>query len=145
MSMQSNSTLLRITGAWYILYFTYGLFPIVVGIDKCFNLIADWHLYLNPAIPLLLHVDMSAFMYVLAAVEVMTGLLVFIKPLWGGYAIMALLILVIIELLSLGIYLPQGYMHMTPQYDTALRALAMLMGAWVFVILTKEIKRVGSP
>lgn len=140
--MQTHNTLFStITRAWYILYLTYGLFPIIVGLDKCFNIITFWPKYIHPLIPEFLHVDMSTFMYLLAALEIFTGLLVFAKPLIGGYAMIALLVTVIIELTSLGIYAPIGHPYITPQYDTALRALAMLMGTWVFVILTKELKK----
>ncbi|MGE0010134.1 MAG: hypothetical protein AB7F19_06390 [Candidatus Babeliales bacterium] len=123
--------------AWYILYYTYGLFSIIVGIDKCCNIFAQWQHYINPYIPKLLHLEMAQFMYMLAALEIATGLLVFIKPLLGGYITMALLMVVIINLISIGWYVPLGYVPVS-QYDTALRALAMFMGAWAFVELTKE-------
>ncbi len=140
--MQSNNRLFyAVSRSWYILYFTYGLFPIIVGIDKCCNIITYWPKYIHPRILELLHVDLTTFMYLLAALEVFTGLLLLAKPRIGGYTMIALLITVIIELASLGIYMPIGYPYITPQYDTALRALAMLMGAWVFVILTKELKK----
>lgn len=134
----------NITTAWYILYFTYGLFPIIVGLDKRFNLITYWPKFLNSYITQLLHIELSTFMIGLAILEVAVGMLVLVKPLLGGYAMIALLVTVIIELISLGIYVPKGYAYIIPQYDTALRATAMLMGAIVFVLLTKELQKSGQ-
>lgn len=122
--------------AWRILYYTYGLFPIVVGIDKFCNKLTHWPKFINPSIPQLVGMNIQSFMYVLGVGEIATGLLVLTYPLMGGYAIMALLSLVIINLISLGICV-SAQSKIATEYDTALRALAMLMGAWVFVLLTK--------
>lgn len=124
--------------AWRILYYTYGLFPIIVGVDKYCNGLTYWPKFINPYIPKLVRMNMLTFMYVLGASEIATGLLVLTYPLIGGYATMALLSIVIINLISLGISVP-SQTKVATEYDTALRALAMFMGAWVFVLLTKVI------
>jgi len=64
--------------AWYLLYFTYGFLPIITGMDKYFDLIADWSIYLNPIIPHILKITPQNFMYFIGISEIIMGLIVFI-------------------------------------------------------------------
>jgi hypothetical protein len=122
--MKHNNILL----AWRLLYFTYGLFPIIVGLDKYFNFLADWSIYINPYIPQFFHITTPTFMHIFAIMQITTGLLIFLRPIIGGYIITLLLMVITVDLLS------------TAQYDTAMRAIAMTIGAYVFVLLSRELR-----
>jgi hypothetical protein len=124
--MKHNNILL----AWRLLYFTYGLFPIIVGLDKFFGfLAADWSIYMNAYIPTFFNMTSATFMYAIGIIEILAGLLVFFRPLIGGYVTVIMLAIIIINLMSI------------PQYDTAARATAMAVGAYVFVLLSRKLQK----
>lgn len=111
--------------AWRLLYYTYGLFPIVVGIDKFFNYIVDWNIYLNPSIPLMLGLSPFIFLKIMGIIEIGSGLLVFYRPRLAASMIAALLVAIIVNLLSLGKY-----------YDIAIRDMGLAVGAVVLALLS---------
>lgn len=131
----------RIQVAWYLLYFTYAIFPIIIGIDKFFDYLAYWDIYLNHAIPTYLHMSPTAFMYVSGITEVLLGLLVFIKPRIGGYIITFWLLAIIINLISMGTHSHPGFSHVMTHYDIALRDAVMVMGSAVFILLSYELDK----
>lgn len=100
------------------LWLTYGLVPLLAGLDKFFNLLADWPQYLSPAIANLLPVSPETFMAVVGVVEIAVGLLVLTRWTRLGAWIAALwLALIAVNLLTLGLF------------DIAVRDLAMAVGA----------------
>jgi uncharacterized membrane protein HdeD (DUF308 family) len=107
------------------LMFTYGIVPIVAGLDKFTNLLADWKAYLggNAA---MLPMDAGAFMKVVGVIEIAAGLLVLVRPLIGAYVVMAWLICIALQLLVSGQY-----------FDVAVRDLVMAVGAFSLAQLTK--------
>lgn len=132
---------LKVKIAWYLLYYTYAIFPIITGIDKFFNYLARWDIYLNHAIPTYLHMTPNAFMYVSGGIEVLFGLLVFIKPRIGGYVITGWLLAIIINLISMGTHSHPGFSHVMTHYDIALRDAVMVMGSAVFILLSYELDK----
>src|ERR1035438_4643615 len=50
-----------------------GLTPILAGLDKYFNLLTNWEMYLNPIIPRLFHISAPAFMHIAGAIEIVAG------------------------------------------------------------------------
>lgn len=46
--MQSDP---RLNHAWWTLRIGFGLAPLLAGLDKFFNLLTSWEMYLSPAIP----------------------------------------------------------------------------------------------
>lgn len=120
----------NVSRAWYLLYFTYGLLPIIAGLDKYFHFIVNWNMYLNPAIPELFHMSAITFMYIVGFIEIFAGLVVLARPVFGGYLVAAWLMVIVINLLSMGMY-----------FDIAIRDTAMAIGAYVLVLLTQELRR----
>ncbi len=92
--------------------------PILFGLDKFTNLLADWTTYLAPAIGRLLPGSAASAMLAVGVVEVVAGLVVAVRPRVGGYLVAAWLAGVIGNLLLLG-----GH------YDIALRDLGLLLAA----------------
>jgi uncharacterized membrane protein YphA (DoxX/SURF4 family) len=100
------------------LKFTYGIVPIVAGLDKFTNLLTNWTDYLGSnanRIPL----DPSTFMKVVGVIEIIAGIMVFVRPVIGAYTVMGWLICIALSLLV-------G----THFYDVAVRDLVMAVGAF---------------
>lgn len=107
------------------LKFTFGIVPIVAGLDKFTNLLTNWVDYLGnnkSMIPF----DPLTFMKMVGVIEIIAGILVFVRPLVGAYIIMAWLICIAIQLLIGGHY-----------FDVAVRDVVMAVGAYTFAQLTK--------
>ena len=92
--------------------------PIVFGLDKFFNVLVNWEQYLAPWINRLIPGTASDFMYVVGAVEIIAGIVVALKPRYGGYLVAAWLAGIIVNLLTYS-----GY------YDIALRDFGLLLAA----------------
>ena len=102
-----------------VLRLTYGIVPIVAGIDKFTDLLTHWENYLHPGIVSMLPFSPHTCMMVVGVIEIIAGIIVFAKPAIGGYIVMAWLTLIAITLLASGNFL-----------DVAVRDLAMAIGAW---------------
>ena len=101
------------------LRFTYGLVPIVAGLDKFTNLLTDWTSYLHPSLVALLPFDAAVFMRAIGIVEIVVGVLVLTRfTRIGAYLAMAWLALIAVQLAALG------------RFDIAVRDLVMAVGAW---------------
>ena len=92
--------------------------PILFGLDKFFDLLVDWPIYLAPWIDDIAPGSAQDFMYAVGAVEILAGLLVALKPRYGAYLVAAWLGGIIVNLLT-----HSGY------YDVALRDFGLLIGA----------------
>jgi hypothetical protein len=104
--------------AYQILRLGFTIAPIVAGLDKFFHLLTDWNQYLAPFIPQTLGISASTFMMIVGVIEIVAGLLVWFKPRFGGYLVMAWLWAIIINLLLI-----PGY------FDIALRDFGLSLGA----------------
>lgn len=107
------------------LKFTFGIVPIVAGLDKFTNLLTNWVNYLGnnkSMIPF----DPLTFMKMVGVIEIIAGIVVFVRPLIGAYIVMAWLICIAIQLLVGGHY-----------FDVAVRDLVMAVGAYTFAQLSK--------
>jgi hypothetical protein len=92
--------------------------PILFGLDKFTNLLADWTTYLAPAIDRLVPGSAASAMVAVGVVEIIAGLVVAVRPRVGAYLVAAWLAGIIGNLLLLG-----GH------YDIALRDLGLLLAA----------------
>jgi uncharacterized membrane protein YphA (DoxX/SURF4 family) len=104
--------------AFIILRIGFTVAPIVAGLDKFSNLLADWSKYLAPVIPKTLGVSPEIFMRGVGVIEIVAGLLVAALPRYAAYIVAAWLAGIIVNLLVLGAYL-----------DVALRDLGLMLGA----------------
>jgi hypothetical protein len=100
-----------------LLKYLYGLVPIIAGADKFTNFLAHWEEYLHPRIPQLLHLSPHAFMLIVGVIEIVAGIVVFVKPRLGAFIVMAWLIAISLQLILGGRYL-----------DIAVRDLVMAFG-----------------
>jgi uncharacterized membrane protein YphA (DoxX/SURF4 family) len=114
------------------LWLTYGLVPLLAGLDKFFNLLTDWPKYLSPWVAHLLPVSAQTFLYAVGVIEIVVGLLVLTR--WtrlGAWIAAAWLVLIALNLITLGLF------------DIAVRDLAMAVGAYTLARLAEL--RQGAP
>jgi hypothetical protein len=106
--------------------------PIAFGIDKFFNVMVNWETYLAPWINRLMPGTAHQFMDVVGVVEIVAGLVVALRPRYGGYLVAAWLAGIIVNLLTYS-----GY------YDIALRDFGLLLGALTLARLASVYDRPG--
>jgi len=122
----------RLNHAWWTLRIGLGLAPLLAGLDKYFNLLTNWEMYLNPMIPQLLHIPAPTFMHIVGVVEIVTGVLVLSRfTRFGAYIVMAWLLAISASLVTQGLFL-----------DIAVRDIELSLGAFVLAKLT-EVREAG--
>jgi len=104
--------------AFALLRIAFTVAPILFGLDKFFDVLVDWPIYLAPWINDIVPGSGQDFMYGVGAVEILAGVFVAVKPRYGAYVVAAWLAGIIVNLLTLS-----GY------YDVALRDFGLLIGA----------------
>jgi hypothetical protein len=120
-TVRSHSTSVRENPAYqaYLVLRTgFVVAPILFGLDKFTNLLADWTAYLAPAIDRLVPGSASGAMVAVGIIEIVAGLVVAVRPKVGGYLVAAWLAGIITNLLLLG-----------DHYDVALRDFGLLLAA----------------
>jgi len=90
--------------------------PILFGLDKYAHVLTNWDKYLAPRIVDALPGNAHQIMYVVGAIEIVAGLVVALRPKFGGYLVAAWLAGIIINLLILADF-----------YDVALRDFGLLL------------------
>jgi hypothetical protein len=116
--------------AYRMLHVGFTVAPLVAGIDKFTNVLANWTDYLWPAVPEITRIPAGTFMLGVGVVEIIAGILVAVKPRIGGYVVGAWLIGIIINLLLLG-----------TSYDVALRDVGLAIGAFALARLATVFTR----
>ena len=110
----------RLNAAWWALRIALGLGPIIAGVDKYFNKLADWAMYLSPIATKLIPVKDTTFMHVVGVVEIIAGVIVLTR--WtkiGSYIIGLWLLAIAANLLTTGMF-----------YDLAVRDVEIAVGAF---------------
>ncbi len=112
--MNSNVELVK-----SILKYTYGLVPIIAGFDKFANVLTDWGQYLPPGLSEIIPMEAGTFMIIVGVIEIIAGILVFLKPKIGALVVMGWLTVIAVVLISSGHFI-----------DVAVRDLVMAVGAF---------------
>jgi uncharacterized membrane protein HdeD (DUF308 family) len=114
--------------AYWILRVAFAAGPIILGLDKFFNLTTQWPKFLTPIIANA--VPVVGFMRAVGVVEIAAGLWVLFKPRVGAYVVAAWLFAIIVNLLLI-----PGY------YDVALRDFVLMLGALALARLSRLFAR----
>ena len=117
--------------AFQILRLGFTVAPIIAGLDKFLQLLTNWDKYVAPAVPATLGIAPHTFMMIVGVIEIAAGLLVAVRPRFGGYLVSAWLVGIIVNLVLVGGYL-----------DVALRALGLAMGAFALARLAEADERI---
>src|SRR5690606_35367799 len=82
-----------------VLKYTFGLVPIVAGLDKFTMLLTDWSQYLSAGLAGMLPLETEPFMMVVGIVEIVAGCLVLMNAKIGAYVVSAWLAAIALSLL----------------------------------------------
>src|SRR5947209_8378412 len=115
--------------AYQILHWGFVIAPILAGLDKFFNKLTDWSMYLWAPLGKLVG-GAGTFMRIVGVIEIIAGCLVAFKPKIGAPIVAAWLAGIIVNLLLLGSY-----------FDIALRDLGLCLGALALARLAMEFDR----
>jgi uncharacterized membrane protein YphA (DoxX/SURF4 family) len=117
----------RLTASWWALRVGLGGAAFLAGLDKFFNILADWTGYLSPLAATVLPVGATTFMHVVGVVEMIVGLAILsgLTQL-GGYVAAAWLLLIAANLVTTGRF-----------FDIAVRDVEMAIAAFTLARLTE--------
>lgn len=101
-----------------LLKYTYGLVPIVAGLDKFANVLTDWPAYLGSGAEEMLPFAPATFMAIVGVIEIAAGILVLRFTKIGSLIVAAWLVLIAVVLIV------NGFL------DIAVRDLVMAIGAY---------------
>jgi hypothetical protein len=104
--------------------------PILFGLDKFLDWLVDWRIYLAPEINDLVPGNAHQAMLAVGIIEIVAGLVVALRPRFGGYLVAAWLAGIIVNLLLQADY-----------YDIALRDFGLLLGALTLARLATAFDR----
>ena len=104
--------------AFLLLRTVFTVAPIAFGLDKFFNLLVDWPIYLAPVADRMFPGTAQQAMYAVGVIEILAGVLVAVWPKIGALVVAAWLAGIIVNLLVVGDF-----------YDVALRDFGLMVGA----------------
>ena len=116
--------------AFLLLRTVFTVAPIIFGLDKFTNILADWTIYLAPQATALVPLPAQTLMYVVGVVEVLAGIAVAVRPRFGSLRVAAWLAGIIVNLLLLGSF-----------FDVALRDFGLLVAALALNRLSQRTAR----
>ena len=117
----------KLNSSWWALRVGIGLAAFLAGLDKFFNILTEWGMYLSPVAEKLLPVSGETFMRLTGIVEMAVGLAILTR--WtriGAYIASAWLLLIAVNLLTSG-----GF------FDLAVRDVEIAIAAFVLAQMTK--------
>jgi len=112
--MDSNVKLVK-----NVLKYTFGLVPIVAGLDKFTNILTDWSQYISEGFSGMLPFEASTFMMIVGVIEIVAGVLVLTKTKIGAYVVSAWLTAIALTLIFSWTYV-----------DVAVRDIVMAIAAF---------------
>ena len=125
----------RLDSAWWALRIGLGLGPFLAGLDKFFNLLADWEMYLSPTVLKLLPFGEGTFMRAVGVIEMIVGLAILTR--WtriGAYLAMVWLVAIAVNLVTTGMF-----------FDLAVRDVEIAIGAYALARLTEVRESAAMP
>lgn len=117
----------RLTAAWWALRIGLGGAAFLAGLDKYFNLLADWPSYLSPLAAGVLPIGAATLMHIVGVIEMAVGaaILAGVTEI-GAYIAAIWLVAIAINLVTTGRY-----------FDVAVRDVEMAIAAFTLARLTE--------
>ena len=111
--------------AYKILYWGFIILPFVAGLDKFFDLLTHWSVYLSPIVA---HViPAHVLMMIVGLIEMAAAVIVAVNPRIGGFVVAFWLWAIILNLLSIPAF-----------YDVALRDFGLSLAALALAFLSED-------
>jgi hypothetical protein len=121
----SNALQSQVDGARVALRVCFGVVPLLAGLDKYFNLLADWPHYLSPLAISVLPVTPQTAMHIIGVVEIAVGIAVLSRWALAGSLIAAVwLVAIALNLAAAGFF------------DIAVRDVVLAVAAYALACLT---------
>src|SRR6266581_8444690 len=117
----------RLNSSWWALRIALGAAPFLAGLDKFFNLLTNWTMYLNPLALRVVDVAPATFMRAVGVVEMIVGIAILTR--WtrlGAYVAAAWLVGIALNLVTMGAF-----------FDVAVRDLLISVAAFSLARLTE--------
>ena len=117
----------RLNSSWWALRIALGVAPFLAGLDKFFNLLANWTMYLNPLVLRVIPVGPGTFMRAVGVVEMIVVIAILTR--WtrlGAYVAAAWLVGIAFNLVTMGAF-----------FDVAVRDLLIAVSAFSLARLTE--------
>jgi len=112
--------------SWWSLRIALGATAFLAGLDKFFNLLANWPAYLSPPVAAL-PISATSFMHVVGVIEMIVGAVILLGYTWlGSYVLSIWLIGLALNLASTGRY-----------FDVAVRDAVMAVAAFTLAQLSE--------
>lgn len=124
--MENTKLLQAIKPTYTLLRLTFGIVPIVAGLDKFTNILTNWEQYLNPSLGAILPISGGTFMMIVGIIEIAAGIIVLYKTEIGAYIVSAWLTVIALSLLISFSYV-----------DVAVRDLVMAVSAFSLARIAK--------
>ena len=116
----------RLNLSWWVLRIGLGVGPIITGVDKYFNKLTDWGMYLSPLVTKVAPISATTFMHIVGVVEIVAGLIVLSRwTKFGSYLVTVWLLGIAGNLLTTGMF-----------YDLAMRDVEIALGGFALSQLT---------
>ncbi|HSY48206.1 MAG TPA: hypothetical protein VLC46_05290 [Thermoanaerobaculia bacterium] len=123
----------RLSPAFWALRIGLGLGAFLAGLDKFFNILTDWSMYLSPLATRVLPISGTAFMRCVGVIEMIVGLAILAGvSRIGAYVLMLWLIAISINLITTKLF-----------YDLAVRDIEIALGAFALARLS-EVRMLSS-
>lgn len=116
-----------LNSAWWALRIGLGVGPFLAGLDKFFNILTNWGMYLSPAVERLLPISGATFMHAVGVVEMLVGLAILTR--WtrlGSYVAAGWLVAIAVNLVTTGMF-----------FDLAVRDVEIALAAYTLARLTE--------
>ena len=123
-----------LNSAWWALRIGLGLGPFLAGLDKFFNILTDWGMYLSPSVERLLPISGTTFMHMVGVIEMVVGLAILTR--WtrlGSYVAAGWLLAIAINLATTGMF-----------FDLAVRDVEIAIAAYTLARLTEARQPAGA-
>ena len=117
----------RLNSSWWALRIGLGVAPFLAGLDKFFNLLTNWRVYLNPLALRVIPLAPETFLHAIGVVEMIVGLTILTR--WtrlGAYLASLWLVCIALNLVAMGAF-----------FDIAVRDVLLALAAFTLARLTE--------
>ena len=117
----------RLNSSWWALRIGLGVAPFLAGLDKFFNLLTNWRVYLNPLALRVIPLAPETFLHAIGVVEMIVGLAILTR--WtrlGSYLASLWLVCIALNLVTMGAF-----------FDIAVRDVLLALAAFTLARLTE--------
>jgi len=117
----------RLTTSWWLLRVVIGVAALLAGLDKFFNVLANWPAYLSPLAASVLPISATSFMHIVGVIEMAVGAVILAGyTRLGGYVASIWLLCIAVNLVTTGRY-----------FDVAVRDVVMAVAAFTLAQLSE--------